>query len=71
MIEYRFWTCDKQEYWYQIKSHKYCDVYINSISKGLLHIARLDLTLMFGAGNEPQTKEEMEKLFPQNYCYHN
>ena len=70
MIEYMFWTCDKETHLYKIKSHKYCDVYRNSISKGLVHIATLDLTLMFGAGNEPQTQEEMKKIFPQNYYYY-
>lgn len=66
---YKFWTCKKKHYDFEIISHKYCDI-VSENENGSKHLITIDLTLMFGAGNEPQTKEEMEKLFPKNYYYY-
>lgn len=35
------------------------------------NIQLIDLTLMFGAGNEPETVEEFEAMFPENYYEYN
>lgn len=44
-------------------NYKHKFMYINN---GLI-----DLTAMFGKGNEPETKEELEKLFSKNYYDYN
>ena len=36
-----------------------------------VYFACVDLTLMFGAGNEPATAEEFEKMFPLDYYNYN
>lgn len=48
------------------------NVYDGYNTDGLIFKPRLfDLTLMFGAGNEPATVEEFEKMFPLDYYDYN
>lgn len=37
----------------------------------LKNVILIDLTLMFGKGNEPSTVEEFEAMFPENYYKYN
>lgn len=46
------------------KDHIYCRLIRPGMSDELI-----DLTAMFGPGNEPQTEKELEEAFPKPYVY--
>ncbi|MBQ1233615.1 MAG: hypothetical protein IIX86_08795 [Clostridia bacterium] len=50
--------------------YTYICLYVNSVSSGgvkFRNVICIDLTQMFGSGNEPTTVEEFERMYPQAY----